>query len=177
MAARALVEEHRNVARSVGKRPAVAAQDVKSGGLLKLPWIYVISQVIQYAKASFRDNLFIFGLVCLFLVFTIYCVIYLFIEHLFYGFLDLRIQDETPTPIKESNSQGIDVISFPPWEFDFCSSNFPNLIEWTGCSGVEFPECLFKINHLAVEAQVQQFFLSFRGCRFFFFYGAALLNL
>lgn len=59
MAARALVEEHRNVARSVGKRPAVAAQDVKSAGFLKLEFI---SKVIQYAKASFRDDLFIVGL-------------------------------------------------------------------------------------------------------------------
>lgn len=39
VAARALVEEHRNVARSVGKRPAVAAQDVKSVGFLKLEFM------------------------------------------------------------------------------------------------------------------------------------------
>ena len=59
VAARALVEEHRNVARSVGKRPAVAAQDVKSAGFLKLEFI---SKVIQYAKAGVRDDLFIVGL-------------------------------------------------------------------------------------------------------------------
>ena len=59
VAARALVEEHRNVARSVGKRPAVAAQDVKSAGFLKLKFI---SKVIQYAKAGVRDDLFIVGL-------------------------------------------------------------------------------------------------------------------